>query len=130
VVKWEFQNVLSVSRLLNQTLKSIPRSLQKHKLLQVKSYTFFNDQLYVSNNTLNSDLNLPIVTELSKLHYNRFNNKLNHNPNSFIIQLKKKMHRSSTFGHVKNGQILECKSLTIDPKKVCHPCLMVYTLQI
>lgn len=42
---------------------------------------------YVSNNSLHSDFKILTVTELAKLHYKRFNNKLYHHPNPLIAQL-------------------------------------------
>jgi hypothetical protein len=47
----------------------------------------FKAPFYVSNNTLHSDFNLPTVTELSKLHYKRFNIKLIHHCNPLIAQI-------------------------------------------
>jgi len=53
------------------------------KILRIIS----NEPYYVSNKSLHSDLKISTATDLAKLHYKRFNNRLNHHPNPLISQL-------------------------------------------
>jgi len=47
------------------------------------SYKFFVS-FYISNKSLHFDLKISTVTELAKLHYKRFNNRLNRHSNLLI----------------------------------------------